>query len=98
MDQICTHVNQVREVEPKTSGCEECLPSGDAWVELRVCMTCGHIGCCDSSKGKHATQHFQDTGHPIMRSIDPGPSWAWCYVDQIKMEVPEPLLAGAAGN
>lgn len=78
----CAHLDQVQEVRPKSQGCEECLKLGDEWVHLRVCMTCGHVGCCDSSKNKHATAHFHATGHPIMRSFQPDEDWAWCYVDQ----------------
>jgi len=78
----CTHLAQVQEVRPKSQGCAECLKLGDEWVHLRICMTCGHVGCCDSSKNKHATAHFHATGHPIMRSFQPGEDWAWCYVDQ----------------
>ena len=78
----CPHVNQVRDVVPRTPlGCEECLKSGDAWVHLRLCRICGHVGCCDSSKNKHATKHFHATGHAIMKSFEPGEDWHWCYVD-----------------
>jgi tellurite resistance protein TerC len=82
----CTHRNQIRNVAPKTQGCEECLKSGDQWVQLRMCLKCGHVGCCDSSKNKHATAHFQATGHPIMRTIEPGESWKWCYVDRMMLD------------
>jgi uncharacterized UBP type Zn finger protein len=78
----CTHRDQIRPVEPNTNGCEECLATGDAWVHLRMCLTCGHVGCCDSSINKHATKHYRATRHPIMRSIEPGDSWMWCYVDE----------------
>ncbi|MCU1536726.1 MAG: Na+/H+ antiporter [Humibacillus sp.] len=70
----------VKAVTP--DGCEECLRDGTAWVHLRMCLTCGHVGCCDSSEGKHADAHFADTGHPVMRSIEPGETWRWCYVDE----------------
>jgi uncharacterized UBP type Zn finger protein len=83
MAEKCTHLDQVREVTPGTKGCKECLESGDRWVALRMCLTCGHVGCCDSSKGKHATRHFQDTQHAVMRSIEPGQDWRWCYVDRM---------------
>jgi uncharacterized UBP type Zn finger protein len=82
----CTHLNQIHNVMPRTNGCEECLKIGDGWVHLRICLTCGHVGCCDASKNKHATKHFYATHHPIMRSIEPGESWGWCYVDQIWLE------------
>ena len=64
-------------------GCEECLASGDTWVHLRLCLECGHVGCCDSSKNKHATKHFHQTKHPIVRSFEPGEDWRWCYVDEV---------------
>lgn len=79
----CAHLDSIRDVSPNTAGCEECLKLGDRWVHLRLCMTCGHVGCCDSSKNKHATRHFQATRHPIARSIEPGEDWYWCYVDNV---------------
>jgi uncharacterized UBP type Zn finger protein len=79
---VCTHLDQIEEVTPKTSGCEECLKSGDTWVHLRMCMTCGHVGCCDSSKNKHATAHFKRTTHPIVKSLEDGEDWMWCFVDE----------------
>ena len=81
----CTHRDQIKSVEPNTKGCEECLKMGDPWVHLRMCLTCGHVGCCDSSINKHATKHFHGTRHPIMRSIEPGESWMWCYVDEVML-------------
>jgi hypothetical protein len=81
----CTHLGFVKTAEPRTDGCEECLKTGDAWVHLRVCRTCGHVGCCDDSKNKHATKHFRATQHPIMTSIEPGEDWSWCYVDRVGM-------------
>ncbi len=82
----CSHTTQVNAVLPSAQGCEECLKTGDTWVHLRLCMTCGHVGCCDSSKNKHAAKHFQEVGHPLMRSIEKGESWAWCYVDRVTLE------------
>ena len=81
----CTHLDQVERLElpPEVAGCEECLASGDRWVHLRMCQTCGHIGCCDSSPNKHATAHFESTGHPIVRSAEPGEDWSWCYADEL---------------
>ena len=80
----CTHLDQIKDVKPKTpNGCEECLQTGDHWVELRLCLTCGHVGCCDSSKNKHATKHFQETSHPIIKAFEPGKDWRWCYIDEI---------------
>lgn len=83
----CTHLDQIQDVTPKTpEGCEECLEIGDTWVHLRLCLTCGHVGCCDSSKNKHATKHFHAAQHPIVQSFERGEDWIWCYVDQVVME------------
>jgi len=79
----CTHLDQIRPVEPATNGCEECLKLGWSWVHLRMCLVCGHVGCCNSSRGKHATKHFHETGHPLVQSIEPGETWRWCYIDQV---------------
>lgn len=81
----CTHRDQIRNVQPNTRGCEECLKAGDPWRHLRMCLACGHVGCCDSSLNKHATKHFHATRHPIMRSIEPGESWMWCYIDEVML-------------
>lgn len=81
----CEHVVGLGPVTPSADGCEECLRLGDTWVHLRVCMVCGHVGCCDSSKNKHATAHFHATGHPVMRSLERGEDWGWCYVDKITL-------------
>jgi uncharacterized UBP type Zn finger protein len=79
----CDHLDDIRDVEPATpGGCEECLASGSRWVELRLCLSCGHVGCCDSSPNRHATKHFRRTKHPIVRSLAPGQEWRWCYVDR----------------
>ncbi len=83
----CTHLDQIKDVHPKDiTVCEDCVKIGDTWVALRECLTCGHVGCCDSSKNKHATKHFQETGHPIMKSVTPGEEFAWCYIDKIYLE------------
>ena len=83
----CTHLSQIRDVKPRTpNGCEECLKSGMRWVHLRLCLSCGHVGCCDNSIGKHATAHFHATEHPIIKSFEPREEWKWCYVDKIAME------------
>jgi uncharacterized UBP type Zn finger protein len=80
----CSHLDQVRDVDPGTpDGCEECLKMGMSWVHLRMCLSCGHIGCCDQSQGKHATGHFHSSKHPIIRSYQPGEDWGWCYVDEL---------------
>jgi uncharacterized UBP type Zn finger protein len=83
MAQGCEHFQQARPVTPSAQGCEECLATGDTWVHLRMCLVCGHVGCCDSSKNKHATRHFRDTRHPVIRSFQPGEEWGWCYVDEL---------------
>ena len=87
MNETCTHLDQVHDVAPDTEGCEECLASGGRWVHLRVCMSCGHIGCCDSSPGRHATGHHRATTHPVVRSFEPGEDWWWCYADELAFEV-----------
>jgi CPA1 family monovalent cation:H+ antiporter len=81
---LCTHLDAIAAVEPKTPGvCEECVAEGRTqWVHLRLCLSCGHVGCCDSSIRKHATGHYRATQHPIMQSAQPGESWRWCYVDE----------------
>jgi len=79
---VCEHVKEARDLKPEKRVCEECVAMGDGWVHLRICLTCGHVGCCDSSKNKHATRHFHATRHPMVRSIEPGESWGWCYLDE----------------
>jgi len=86
MAQQCTHLNQIRKVTPSARGCEDCLAIGDTWVHLRLCLSCGHVGCCDSSKNRHATKHYDATRHPIIQSFEPAESWRWCYPDQLFME------------
>jgi uncharacterized UBP type Zn finger protein len=87
MTQQCRHLAQVRDVAPNTpEGCEECLQTGDEWVHLRLCLECGHVGCCDDSPNRHATRHFHQTKHPVMRSFEPGEDWGYCYVDQVMFE------------
>jgi hypothetical protein len=81
----CEHVALIRDVKPGGDGCEECLKSGDEWVHLRLCLTCGHVGCCDSSKNRHATKHFAAVNHPIMKSFQPGEDWRWCYVHEAEV-------------
>jgi len=83
----CTHLNQIRDVKPLSRGCEDCLKVGGTWVHLRMCLVCGHVGCCDSSPNRHATAHFHATLHPVMRSIEPGESWGWCYVDEVEFGI-----------
>ena len=82
----CPHVTAVQPVKARTAGCEECLKIGSPWVHLRLCLTCGHVGCCDSSKNKHATKHYRKSKHPIVKSFEPGENWRWCYPDELFME------------
>ena len=83
MPDRCKHLDQIKIRQTSKKGCEGCLKTGDTWVHLRLCLTCGHVGCCDSSKNKHATKHFHATRHPIMQSFEPGEDWRWCYVDEV---------------
>ena len=87
----CTHLDHVliTELPEEVAGCEECLASGGRWVHLRICLECGHVGCCDDSPNRHATAHEQSSGHPIIRSLEPGEVWSWCYVDEVAMVIPE---------
>lgn len=94
MAMTCSHVNEVRDVTPQSEGCAECLASGDTWVQLRMCLTCGHVGCCDSSRNKHARQHFHWTKHPLIRSHQSGQDWAWCYLDETYIQ-PVPTAKAA---
>jgi uncharacterized UBP type Zn finger protein len=82
----CTHESFIHDVTPSADGCEDCLRIGSWWVHLRLCMTCGHVGCCDSSPNRHASKHAAETSHPIVRSIEPGEDWMWCYVDEVVLE------------
>jgi uncharacterized UBP type Zn finger protein len=88
MNQGCSHLKNTKSnVKPATpDGCEECLKSGDTWVNLRLCLTCGHVGCCDDSKNKHATKHFIKTKHPVITSFEKGENWKWCFVDKLLEE------------
>jgi len=79
----CEHLEQAKEIKPNSEGCEDCLKLRDEWVHLRLCLSCGHVGCCDSSKNKHATKHFNDTSHPVIKSAEQGENWKWCFVDQV---------------
>ncbi|WP_375769538.1 UBP-type zinc finger domain-containing protein [Archangium gephyra] len=83
----CTHLESIRDVRPSTTaGCEDCLRTGSPWVHLRLCLECGHVGCCDSSPNRHATKHFHATSHPVIRSFEPGEDWGWCYEDEVMLE------------
>ena len=83
----CTHLDAIQDVTAGTpDGCEECLAMGDRWVHLRICLSCGHVGCCNSSRNKHATKHYEATQHPLIQSFQPGETWLWCYPDELFME------------
>jgi hypothetical protein len=84
----CTHLGQIRSVTRQSEGCEQCLALGDTWVHLRMCMTCGQVGCCDSSKNKHAHAHARELDHQIARSVEPGEDWLWCYADELIVSAP----------
>jgi uncharacterized UBP type Zn finger protein len=82
----CEHLAEIKEVTPSADGCEDCLKIGGRWLHLRLCETCGHVGCCDSSPNKHATKHFHTTDHPIIKSFEKGEDWGYCYVDDMFYE------------
>ncbi len=86
MANTCSHTDQIETVTPSAEGCEECLKLGDSWVHLRLCRTCGHVGCCESSKNKRAQKHFKQVNHPIIQSFEPNEDWLWCYVDETYVE------------
>ena len=92
----CSHLDQIAEVTPSADGCEDCLRIGSWWVHLRICLTCGHMGCCDSSPNRHATRHSRKSGHPLVQSREPGEDWIWCNVDQVGFE-PADLALFRAG-
>lgn len=87
----CSHLNQVeiRQLPDSVDGCEECLSEGGVWLHLRICLTCGHVGCCDDSPSRHASRHARATGHPLIRSLEPGEDWSYCFVDDLGMLIPE---------
>ncbi len=86
----CTHLEAIEltQLPPAVDGCDECLAAGGVWCHLRICLTCGHVGCCDSSPATHATRHAQESGHALVRSIEPGEQWSWCYADEVLLRVP----------
>jgi len=102
----CTHIDQVliTELPPSVDGCEECLLTGDPWLHLRICLECGKVGCCDDSPNRHASKHAHSSEHPIIRSLEPGEDWSWCFIDNVAMLIPQvhgqtrippsPMLAG----
>jgi hypothetical protein len=83
----CSHAKAIKQVTPSAKGCEECVQTGDWWMHLRLCRTCGHVGCCDQSPNKHATAHFHKTKHPVIEGYDPPEGWGWCYVDEVFLEL-----------
>ena len=87
----CTHLGQVNvtELPEAVDGCEDCLATGGEWFHLRICLECGHVACCDDSPNRHATAHAHEAGHPIIRSLEPGETWSWCYVDEVGMMLPD---------
>jgi uncharacterized UBP type Zn finger protein len=87
----CAHRDQVRltQLPASVDGCEDCLASGGKWVHLRICLECGKVGCCDSSPGRHARAHAESSGHPLIRTLEPGESWSWCFLDEVGMILPE---------
>jgi uncharacterized UBP type Zn finger protein len=91
----CTHLDHVHvtELPEAVDGCEDCLAAGGKWLHLRICLECGHVGCCDDSPNRHATAHAQEYSHPIIRSLEPGEEWSWCYVDEVGM-----LIEGVHGH
>jgi len=87
----CTHLDQVRvtQLPESVDGCEECLALGDPWLHLRICLECGKVGCCDDSPNRHATAHAHASRHPLIRSLQPGETWSWCYVDEVALSLPD---------
>ena len=102
----CTHLDTIKvlQLPESVAGCEDCLREGGVWLHLRICLECGHVGCCDDSPNRHATAHHRSSGHPLIRSLEPGEEWSWCFVDEIGMLIPDvhghtrippsPMLAG----
>jgi uncharacterized UBP type Zn finger protein len=90
MDAVpCAHLDQIKYTATDKDYCEDCVAVGSEWVHLRLCLSCGHVGCCDSSPNRHATKHWHSASHPLIRSIEPGESWVWCYLDKaIVAELP----------
>ena len=85
----CQHIDQIQDVQPHSRGCEECLKTGDTWVHLRLCLSCGHVGCCDDSPNRHAQAHAGKQEHPLIRSLEPGEEWSWCFLDQTAFVIPQ---------
>jgi uncharacterized UBP type Zn finger protein len=91
----CTHLDHVHvtELPGAVAGCEECLKTGDPWLHLRICLECGKVGCCDDSPNRHATGHAREQGHPLIRSLEPGETWSWCFIDEVGLDI-----AGVSGE
>jgi hypothetical protein len=87
----CTHLDTIHitELPAAVDGCEDCLREGGVWLHLRICLDCGHVGCCDDSPGRHASRHAAASDHPIIRSLEPGETWCWCFVDEVAMDIPQ---------
>jgi Zn-finger in ubiquitin-hydrolases and other protein len=101
VDNRCEHFSTIRKVTTRTNGCEECVALGATWNELRVCLTCGHVGCCEDSKHAHALAHFNSTGHPMIASFEREETWGWCYVHRRyfdPMPAPTPKRSSAFGS
>jgi uncharacterized UBP type Zn finger protein len=102
----CTHLDAVKiqQLPDSVDGCEDCLREGGVWLHLRICLECGHVGCCDDSPNRHATAHHHSSGHPLIRSLEPGEEWSWCFVDEVGLLLqdvhghtripPSPMLSG----
>jgi uncharacterized UBP type Zn finger protein len=87
----CTHLGTITvfDLPASVDGCEDCLREGGVWLHLRICLECGHVGCCDDSPNRHATAHYHGAGHPLIRSLEPGEEWSWCYIDEVAMVIPD---------
>jgi uncharacterized UBP type Zn finger protein len=83
--QGCAHFSEIKDFVPSSVGCEKCVQLGDTWVNLRLCLTCGHVGCCDNSKNTHATKHYHETLHAVIVSFEQGEEWLWCYADEVSI-------------
>ncbi len=102
----CSHLDTITvfELPESVTGCEDCLREGSVWMHLRICLSCGHVGCCDDSPNKHASAHHHDSGHALIRSLEPGEDWSWCFEDELAMRItdirgetripPSPMLSG----
>ena len=87
----CSHLDhvEVTELPAQVAGCEDCLATGSKWLHLRICLECGRVGCCDDSPGRHATAHAESSAHPLIRSLEPGEEWSWCFIDQVAILIPK---------